>query len=173
MDALEDDFNRGPRSFTAPLDWQEPTEGIEPAVPLRSKMWWNNPEDGESITAVSGDNTDAVTDMCGAYVERYLNNGTTSESTRVVCFSGRVAWQLICGFQWRRSHLERSPSSVSHRPGQISLLAILIICSWPRGYGTVSSQLAEHPSNFLVTPSKKQRNDPRRVSIVIWHIYLL
>lgn len=37
---------RPERSFTAPLDWVEPTEGIEPAVPLRSKMWWNNPEDG-------------------------------------------------------------------------------------------------------------------------------
>ena len=41
------DAPRPERSFTAPQDWVEPTEGIEPAVPLRSKMWWNNPEDGE------------------------------------------------------------------------------------------------------------------------------
>jgi dihydroxy-acid dehydratase len=37
---------RQERSFTAPTDWIEPTEGVEPAVPLRSKMWWNNPNDG-------------------------------------------------------------------------------------------------------------------------------
>ena len=38
---------RDARSFTAPMDAGE-SEGIEPAVPLRSKMWFNNPEDGES-----------------------------------------------------------------------------------------------------------------------------
>jgi dihydroxy-acid dehydratase len=38
---------RPERSFTAPEDWVEPTEGVEPAVPLRSKAWWNNPADGE------------------------------------------------------------------------------------------------------------------------------
>lgn len=36
---------REERSFTAPMDLSE-AEGIEPAVPLRSKMWFNNPEDG-------------------------------------------------------------------------------------------------------------------------------
>jgi dihydroxy-acid dehydratase len=39
--------SRPERSFTAPEDWVEPTEGVEPAVPLRSKAWWNNPADGE------------------------------------------------------------------------------------------------------------------------------
>ena len=38
---------RPERSFTAPEGWVEPTEGIEPAVPLRSKAWWNNPTDGK------------------------------------------------------------------------------------------------------------------------------
>lgn len=37
---------RDPRSFTSPADWQEPTEGIEPAVPLRSKEWFSKPDDG-------------------------------------------------------------------------------------------------------------------------------
>ena len=36
---------REQRSFTAPIDLT-PSEGIEPAVPLRSNMWFNNPEDG-------------------------------------------------------------------------------------------------------------------------------
>ncbi|ORX34310.1 dihydroxy-acid/6-phosphogluconate dehydratase [Kockovaella imperatae] len=49
------------RSFTAPAEGPSAAEGIEPAVPLRSKAWWNDPED----------------DMCGAYVERYLNGGLT------------------------------------------------------------------------------------------------
>jgi dihydroxy-acid dehydratase len=39
---------RDARSFTAPMDIGE-SEGIEPAVPLRSKMWFNNPEDGQSL----------------------------------------------------------------------------------------------------------------------------
>lgn len=51
------------RSFTAPKDWVEPAEGIEPAVPLRSKKWFNEPGD----------------DMVGCYVERYLNGGLTCE----------------------------------------------------------------------------------------------
>lgn len=51
----------GSRSFTAPQDWVEPAEGIEPAVPLRSKKWFNEPGD----------------DMVGCYVERYLNGGLT------------------------------------------------------------------------------------------------
>jgi dihydroxy-acid dehydratase len=38
---------RPERSFTAPEDWTEPTEGVEPVIPLRSKAWWNNPADGE------------------------------------------------------------------------------------------------------------------------------
>ena len=38
---------RDARSFTAPMDLGD-SEGIEPAVPLRSKMWFNNPEDGMS-----------------------------------------------------------------------------------------------------------------------------
>ncbi|GFZ51261.1 hypothetical protein JCM24511_09019 [Saitozyma sp. JCM 24511] len=52
---------REPRSFTAPSGYTEPTEGIEPAVPLRSKLWFNNPEDT----------------MVGCYIERFLNNGLT------------------------------------------------------------------------------------------------
>jgi hypothetical protein len=43
--------SRPERSFTAPEDWIEPTEGIEPVAPLRSKAWWNNPADGESSYA--------------------------------------------------------------------------------------------------------------------------
>jgi dihydroxy-acid dehydratase len=43
---------REERSFTAPSDWIEPTEGIEPAVPLRSKLWFNNPEDCQFFLAV-------------------------------------------------------------------------------------------------------------------------
>jgi dihydroxy-acid dehydratase len=39
---------REPKSFTAPHDWVEPTGGVEPAVPLRSKLWFNNPGDGVS-----------------------------------------------------------------------------------------------------------------------------
>ncbi|WVQ67598.1 dihydroxy-acid dehydratase [Kwoniella botswanensis] len=54
----------GVRSFTAPADESGEPEGVEPAVPLRSKQWWNNPSDG-------------LADMCGAYVERYLNGGLT------------------------------------------------------------------------------------------------
>lgn len=57
---------RSSRSFTAPQDWVEPAEGIEPAVPLRSKKWFNEPGD----------------DMVGCYVERYLNGGLTCESGR-------------------------------------------------------------------------------------------
>nr|XP_019014220.1 dihydroxy-acid dehydratase [Kwoniella pini CBS 10737]OCF53001.1 dihydroxy-acid dehydratase [Kwoniella pini CBS 10737] len=53
--------NLGVRSFTAPAEDRGEPEGVEPAVPLRSKQWWNNPSD----------------DMCGAYVERYLNGGLT------------------------------------------------------------------------------------------------
>ncbi|RSH87148.1 hypothetical protein EHS25_003639 [Saitozyma podzolica] len=52
---------REARSFTAPSGYTEPTEGIEPAVPLRSKLWFNNPEDT----------------MVGCYIERFLNNGLT------------------------------------------------------------------------------------------------
>lgn len=44
---------REERSFTAPMDFAE-TEGIEPAVPLRSKMWFNNPEDGVSCCRFNG-----------------------------------------------------------------------------------------------------------------------
>jgi dihydroxy-acid dehydratase len=54
---------RGSRSFTAPSEWVEPAEGVEPAVPLRSKKWFNEPGD----------------DMVGCYVERYLNGGLTCE----------------------------------------------------------------------------------------------
>jgi dihydroxy-acid dehydratase len=39
--------SREERSFTAPTDYVEPTEGVEPAIPLRSKTWFNNPQDGE------------------------------------------------------------------------------------------------------------------------------
>ena len=39
------------RSFTAPKGEEEETEGIEPAVPLRSKNWWNNPQDGKSLAS--------------------------------------------------------------------------------------------------------------------------
>ncbi|ORY26905.1 dihydroxy-acid/6-phosphogluconate dehydratase [Naematelia encephala] len=53
--------NQSTRSFTAPTGWVEPSEGVEPAVPLRSKLWFNNPQD----------------DMCGTYTERYLNGGLT------------------------------------------------------------------------------------------------
>jgi hypothetical protein len=42
---------REARSFTAPSGYTEPTEGIEPAVPLRSKLWFNNPEDSEYLHA--------------------------------------------------------------------------------------------------------------------------
>jgi hypothetical protein len=39
---------RQQRSFTAPIGWEEQTEGVEkPSIPLRSKQWWNKPEDGE------------------------------------------------------------------------------------------------------------------------------
>jgi len=44
---------RDQRSFTAPLD-TTPSEGIEPVVPLRSNMWFNNPEDGKSTPRVVG-----------------------------------------------------------------------------------------------------------------------
>lgn len=38
---------RQQRSFTAPIGWEEQTEGVEkPSIPLRSKQWWNKPEDG-------------------------------------------------------------------------------------------------------------------------------
>lgn len=49
-EAIEDamrERSRPDRSFTAPEDWVEPTEGVELAIPLRSKAWWNNPNDGE------------------------------------------------------------------------------------------------------------------------------
>ncbi|KAL1405708.1 hypothetical protein Q8F55_007378 [Vanrija albida] len=57
-----------PRSFTAPTDerttFYQPTaaEGIEAAVPLRSKKWFNDEEDPG---------------MTGIYLERYLNDGVT------------------------------------------------------------------------------------------------
>ena len=44
---------RDQRSFTAPLD-TTPSEGIEPVVPLRSNMWFNNPEDGQYPFCVPG-----------------------------------------------------------------------------------------------------------------------
>jgi dihydroxy-acid dehydratase len=71
---------RDQRSFTAPLD-TTPSEGIEPAVPLRSNMWFNNPEDGESPPCESG--KELMIDMVGCYVERYLNNGLTCTSTLI------------------------------------------------------------------------------------------
>ncbi|WVQ83845.1 dihydroxy-acid dehydratase [Cryptococcus sp. DSM 104549] len=49
------------RSFTAPAD-ETPYEGIEPAVPLRSKKWFNDPADPG---------------MSALYIERYLNFGLT------------------------------------------------------------------------------------------------
>ena len=53
VEDLVEEQPRPERSFTAPTDWVEPTEGIEPAVPLRSKSWWNNPADGESLSLMS------------------------------------------------------------------------------------------------------------------------
>ncbi|KAK4684194.1 xylonate dehydratase, partial [Tremellales sp. Uapishka_1] len=50
---------RSVRSFTAPGDQQD-AEGVELAVPLRSKKWFNDPSD-PGMTAL--------------YVERYLNGG--------------------------------------------------------------------------------------------------
>ena len=44
--------DRQERSFTSPLDWIEPTEGVEPAIPLRSKKWFNAPDDGQFPTLV-------------------------------------------------------------------------------------------------------------------------
>jgi dihydroxy-acid dehydratase len=43
---------RDQRSFTAPLD-TTPSEGVEPAVPLRSNMWFNNPEDGTFVLSTT------------------------------------------------------------------------------------------------------------------------
>lgn len=40
------EVHRPVRSFTAPNDLKEPVEQIQPAVPLRSKVWFNNPDDG-------------------------------------------------------------------------------------------------------------------------------
>jgi dihydroxy-acid dehydratase len=71
---------RDQRSFTAPLD-TTPSEGIEPVVPLRSNMWFNNPEDGESTPCIFG--KELIIDMVGCYVERYLNNGLTCTSTLI------------------------------------------------------------------------------------------
>jgi len=48
---------RDQRSFTAPLD-TTPSEGIEPVVPLRSNMWFNNPEDGQYPACVPGKRAD-------------------------------------------------------------------------------------------------------------------
>ncbi|WVQ75328.1 dihydroxy-acid dehydratase [Cryptococcus sp. DSM 104548] len=52
---------RPERSFTAPADIQ-PYEGVEPAVPLRSKQWFNDPHDPG---------------MSALYLERYMNYGLT------------------------------------------------------------------------------------------------
>ncbi|ODO01740.1 dihydroxy-acid dehydratase [Cryptococcus amylolentus CBS 6273] len=52
---------RPERSFTAPADIQS-YEGVEPAVPLRSKQWFNDPNDPG---------------MSALYLERYMNYGLT------------------------------------------------------------------------------------------------
>ncbi|KAL7421496.1 hypothetical protein Q5752_004383 [Cryptotrichosporon argae] len=54
--------NTGQRSFTAPAEYTGEPEGIEPVVPLRSKLWFNNPAD---------------VDMTSLHVERYVNAGLT------------------------------------------------------------------------------------------------
>jgi dihydroxy-acid dehydratase len=50
IEQVVEERSRPERSFTAPADWVDPAEGVEPAVPLRSKAWWNNPQDGEWST---------------------------------------------------------------------------------------------------------------------------
>nr|ODO00968.1 dihydroxy-acid dehydratase [Cryptococcus depauperatus CBS 7855] len=58
---VDETVPRTERSFTAPAD-ATPYEGIEPAVPFRSKKWFNDPEDPG---------------MSALYLERYLNGGLT------------------------------------------------------------------------------------------------
>ncbi|CAI6025803.1 unnamed protein product [Clonostachys chloroleuca] len=48
--APEIEITRPVRSFTAPNDLKEPVEERIPAVPLRSKVWFNNPDDVNEIT---------------------------------------------------------------------------------------------------------------------------
>ncbi|OWZ41824.1 dihydroxy-acid dehydratase [Cryptococcus neoformans c45] len=59
-------INRPERSFTAPAD-AAPYEGVEPAVPLRSKRWFNDPSDPG---------------MSALYLERYMNFGITLDELR-------------------------------------------------------------------------------------------
>nr|XP_019003192.1 dihydroxy-acid dehydratase [Kwoniella mangroviensis CBS 8507]OCF66653.1 dihydroxy-acid dehydratase [Kwoniella mangroviensis CBS 8507] len=66
QEALAATSGSGPRqlrSFTSPAEADpNATEGIEPAVPLRSKKWFNDPTD---------------LGMSALYTERYLNQGLT------------------------------------------------------------------------------------------------
>jgi dihydroxy-acid dehydratase len=62
-DAILDERTRQARSFTAPHDYVERNEGIEPAIPLRSKEWWNNPDDGKSPCETDPDQQTCVVHM--------------------------------------------------------------------------------------------------------------
>lgn len=67
------------RSFTAPADHKHPTEGVEPAVPLRHRFWFN--EEAE--------------DMVGCYIERYTNGGLTSECGSWITVYGLGEWRQL------------------------------------------------------------------------------
>ena len=116
----------GPRrevkSFTAPAGWVDETEGIEPAVPLRSKLWFNNPKDGKpkpdpvEIQAMQSSRAD----MVGNYTERYMNTGLTRQSL----LASYSDMNYTADSQSPRSSPATSPSSVSRRPGLILPLVI-------------------------------------------------
>lgn len=74
--------DRPERSFTAPAD-AVPYEGVEPAVPLRSKQWFNDPSDpGEYPGRWCVNEADSQLGMSALYLERYMNFGITLDELR-------------------------------------------------------------------------------------------
>jgi len=86
-------IRREVRSFTSPEDAFQFTEGVQPAVPLRSKKWFNDPSDPGTFPfpkylnpffswcscqeGFLGHSSCERAAMSALYIERYLNSGTT------------------------------------------------------------------------------------------------
>jgi hypothetical protein len=145
---------RDQRSFTAPLD-TTPSEGIEPAVPLRSNMWFNNPEDGQFASCVPGKELIYRYGwmLCRAIPQQRSNLYVHLHST-----SG------VTDNQWRNSQTRRSQLSVLPRLDPTSLHVTLTMSPWPRGSEMELSQTVEHHLNSLVILSKK----PQRGLLRCW-----
>jgi hypothetical protein len=153
---------RDQRSFTAPLD-TTPSEGIEPAVPLRSNMWFNNPEDGQYPSCIPGKELIYRYGwmLCRAIPQQRFNSYVHLNST-----------SRVTDNQWRNSQTRRSQLSVLPRPDPTSLHVILTMSPWPRGSEMELLQTVEHHLNSLVILSKKPQRGLLRCWTEICHTSL-